>query len=316
MWRVFYCPDAGREAGMKYTKPALSFEQQADQLLSRGFEADRARLIETLSQVSYYRLTAYWHPFKRTDDTFAPGTSLDKIWRRYTFDRQLRLLVMDAIERVEVAVLRTLMVEQHVRKYGPFGYRDVKNFRPEFAGDAHRRMVDDIDHETSRSREPFVPHFLTKYSSEPGLPLWMAAEIASYGTLFTFYRFLNLPEQKQLASQVGLSANVLQSWLFCLNYIRNLCAHHSRLWNRELAIRPFVPDAKNNPEWHKPATPDNRRTFAVLTLLRWLLQKIAPQSHWADRLRELLKNYPGIPLNLVGFPAGWETSPIWSEKIK
>ena len=88
---------------MKYTKPALSFEQQADQLLSRGFEADRARLIETLSQVSYYRLTAYWHPFKRTDDTFAPGTSLDKIWRRYTFDRQLRLLVMDAIERVEVA---------------------------------------------------------------------------------------------------------------------------------------------------------------------------------------------------------------------
>lgn len=82
---------------------------------------------------------------------------------------------MDAIERLEVAVLRTLMVEQHVRKYGPFGYRDAKSFRPKFAGDAHRRMVNDIDHETSRNREPFVPHFLAKYSSEPGLPLWMAA---------------------------------------------------------------------------------------------------------------------------------------------
>lgn len=316
MWRVFYCPDAGGKAGVKYNKPALSFEQQADQLLSRGFQADRAQLIETLRRVSYYRLTAYWHPFKRPDDTFAPGTTLDKIWRRYTFDRQLRLLVMDAIERVEVAVLRTLMVEQHVGKYGPFGYRDARNFRPEFAGADHQRMVDELDDAMKRSREPFVDHFRTKYFSEPGLPLWMAAELASFGTLFTFYRSLHLPEQKQLAGQLGLPANVLQSWLFCLNYIRNLCAHHSRLWNRELSIRPLVPDLKNNPEWHQPAAPDNRRTFAVLTLLRWLLRKIAPQSRWADRLRELLNNYSDIPLNLVGFPAGWETSPVWNQKSK
>jgi abortive infection bacteriophage resistance protein len=134
---------------VKYTKPALSFEQQAGQLLNRGFQADRARLIETLSQVSYYRLSAYWHPSKRPDESFAPGTTLDKVWRRYTFDRQLRLLVMDAIERVEVVVLRTLMVEHHARKYGPFGYRDARNFRPEFAGLGHQRMVDEIDEATS-----------------------------------------------------------------------------------------------------------------------------------------------------------------------
>jgi hypothetical protein len=57
MWRVFYCRDCGGEYGVKYAKPALSFEQQADQLLNRGFQADRTRLIETLSRVSYYRLT-------------------------------------------------------------------------------------------------------------------------------------------------------------------------------------------------------------------------------------------------------------------
>ncbi len=311
MWRVFYCRDCVGEAGVKYAKPALSFEQQADQLLNRGFQADRARLIETLSRVSYYRLSAYWHPFKRPDESFAPGTTLEKVWRRYTFDRQLRLLVMDAIERVEVAVLRTLMVEHHARKYGPFGYRDARNFRPEFAGLDHQRMVDEIDQATSRSREPFVDQFRAKYTSEPGLPLWMAAEVASFGTLFTFYRYLHLPEQKQLSGQIGLPANVLQNWLFCLNYIRNLCAHHSRLWNRELGIRPLVPDRKNLPEWHVPMTPDNRRTFAVLTLLKWLLLRIAPQSQWANRLRELLKNYPDIPLNLAGFPSTWDTSPIW-----
>ncbi len=296
---------------MKYTKPALSFEQQADQLLNRGLRADRARLIETLTHVSYYRLSAYWHPFTRPDETFTPGTTLDRIWRRYTFDRQLRLLVMDAIERVEVAILRTSMVEHHARKYGPFGYRAAKNFRPEFAVPDYQRMLDEIDHATSRSREPFVDHFRTKYFSESGLPLWMAAEVASFGTLFTFFRYLHLQEQKYLSSQLGLPSNVLQSWLFCLNYIRNVCAHHSRLWNRELGIRPLVPDRRNAPEWHVPVTPDNRRMFVVLTLLRWLLRRIAPQSRWADRLRELLKAYAEIPLNLAGFPSAWDTSPIW-----
>lgn len=297
---------------MNYTKLALSFEQQADQLLKRGLQADRAKLIETLSRVSYYRLSAYWHPFKRADETFVPGTALEKIWRRYTFDRQLRLLVMDGIERVEIAVLRTIMVEQHARQYGPFGYRNAKNFRPEFAGPDHQRMVEEFDTAASRSRELFVEHFRVKYFSEPGLPLWMAAEIASFGTLFTFYRYLNLAEQKSLAAKLGLPANVLQSWLFCLNYIRNLCAHHSRLWNRELGIRPLIPDRKNAPEWHLPVTPDNRRTFAVLTLLQWLLRRIAPQSRWQHRLAELLTSYPDIPLNLAGFPQAWETSPIWT----
>src|SRR5205814_505216 len=108
-------------------------------------------------------------------------------------------------------------------------------------------------------------------------------EVASFGTMFTFYRHLHFLEQKSLAGQLGLPANVLESWLHCLNYIRNVCAHHSRLWNRELAIRPSIPDRRHAPEWHVPVTPDNRRAFAVLTMLRWLLLRIAPQSRWAGR---------------------------------
>ena len=305
MWRVFFF----RESQVKYSKPALTFEQQADQLLKRGLQAERDRLIEVLGRVSYYRLSAYWYPFRQPDSSFVPGTTLDSIWRRYTFDRQLRLLVMDAIERVEVAVLRTSMVEQHSRKYGPFGYRDEKAFRPEFSGRDHQRMVDEIDQATSRSREVFVAHFQSKYSSEPGLPLWMAAEVASFGTLFTFYRHLHFHEQKSLAARLGLPANVLQSWLLCLNYIRNLCAHHSRLWNRELAIRPLVP--RHDPHWHQPSTPDNRRIYVVLLLLQWLLRQTAPHSGWRNRLQGLLNEYADIPLSHAGFPTGWKQSPLW-----
>ena len=90
---------------MKYTKPALTFEQQADLLLTRGMTGDRAAVIQRLRVVNYYRLSGYWFPYRRLDDSFEPGTTFDTVWQHYVFDRRLRLLVMDAVERMEVAVL-------------------------------------------------------------------------------------------------------------------------------------------------------------------------------------------------------------------
>lgn len=301
---------------MNYTKAALSFAEQADLLIGRGLAAERAQLISTLERVSYYRLSGYWHPFRQADDTFAPGTTLEQVWRRYTFDRQLRLLVMDAVERVEVAVLRTRMVEHHARQYGPFGYVHAAAFRPEFSqpdnyGVVPRdRMLDEIDRATGQSREAFVAHFRAKYTSERDLPLWMAAEVASFGTLLTFFRYLNHAESRQLAAAYGLPGKVLQSWLFSLNYIRNLCAHHARLWNRELSIKPLIP--QNDPQWQVPAPPDNRRVYAVLCLLRAMQRHIAPQSGWHQRLGQLLAQYPDVPAAAMGFVAGWEHSPLWN----
>jgi abortive infection bacteriophage resistance protein len=170
-------------------------------------------------------------------------------------------------------------------------------------------MLKDIDQSAKRSREVFVKDYFAKYTSEPGLPLWMAAEVASFGNLFTFFRHIHYQEQKFLASQLAISAKVLENWLMCLNYVRNLCAHHSRLWNLELAIKPIVPD--NDPDWLSPVPLDNRWTYAALTVLRWLLRKIAPDSLWKDRLKELLLEYPDIPVSHAGFPDAWETSPIW-----
>ena len=109
---------------MKYEKPALTFAEQANRLLSRGLVADHNELVNILKAVSYYRLSAYWHTFRiegDPDDRLRPGTTLTMVWNRYVFDRQLRLLVMDAIERVEVAI-RTQIINRHVLNYGPFGY--------------------------------------------------------------------------------------------------------------------------------------------------------------------------------------------------
>lgn len=297
---------------MNYTKPPLTFERQAQRLLDRGMIApDRARLISHLSKVSYYRLSGYWHPFKQADDSFRPGTTFETIWERYVFDRQLRLLVMDAVERIEVAILRTQMVEYFTLRYGPFGYLDKANFNPKFSTDNHRRLLDDIKASTNQSKETFVDHFFKKYNSENDLPLWMAVEVMSFGNLFTFFRNLHHSDKQTLTQRIGVVPKVLDSWLHTFNYVRNLCAHHSRLWNRELAISPLIPDRHHQLQWHQPVKIDNKRVFAVLTISRYLLKQIAPQSKWQNRLNVLLNEHPTIPIAMMGFPANWQDCPIW-----
>lgn len=273
-------------------------------------------MVQRLSVVNYYRLSAYWYPFKIIDpvagtERFASNTTFETIWRRYTFDRQLRLLIMDALERVEVAVLRTRMVEQFTLLHGPFGYRDLKNFGPRFSKPDYRRLLNEIGDSVKRSKEEFVARFQRKYTSESSLPLWIAVEVMTFGHLFTFYRNLNRSEQQTLAHAFNLYPPVLESWLHTLNFIRNACAHHSRLWNRILPIRPQLPDQRHRPEWYSPVKFDNLHVFAVLTLLRYLLRFIESESGWQGRLESLLAEYPEIPLNWMGFPANWQDSPIW-----
>lgn len=302
---------------MKYNKPALSFDQQAQRLLDRGLiVADKATLVHHLSRVNYYRLSAYWYFFKRTDpvtgdEKFAPETHFDMIWRRYTFDRELRLLVMDAIEHIEVAILRTRMVEQFTLAHEPFGYCDPANFSPAFPTVEFNRLITDIDLAVKSSSEEFVTRFEGKYDEEPHLPLWMTSEVMTFGQLYTFYRNMHRHEQQMLATPFKISAQVLGSWLHTLNFVRNACAHHSRLWNRQLPIRPLIPYPKNNPDWHTPVTFDNRWMFATLTMMWYLLKIIHPQSDWRARFEKLLADYPEIPLNLMGFPANWHACRIW-----
>jgi abortive infection bacteriophage resistance protein len=106
---------------MEYLKSAISIEEQADLLLARGLILPREDLISKLGNVGYYRLSGYWYPFRTSDNKIVTGTTFEKIWNRYTFDRELRLLVLDGIERIEM-MLRASLVQFHAQEYGPFGY--------------------------------------------------------------------------------------------------------------------------------------------------------------------------------------------------
>jgi abortive infection bacteriophage resistance protein len=295
---------------MLYTKKPLTYEEQADQLLRRGLATDRGILIERLSAVNYYRLSGYLYPFRNTDDTFRKGTTLDIIWRRYTFDRRLRVHVMDAIERIEVSA-RTKQVYEHAHAFGSFGYTTPANL-PNLDHQSFGRFLSGIDNETSRSKETFISHFQQRYGDQHGWPpLWMATELMTLGTTLTLYRGAPDSVKKEVVRQYAQPEEVFESWLRALHAVRNICAHHARLWNRVLGVSPRIPRKNKNPDWHIPVQFSNNRIFAILTILKYLHDCTAPQSKWPQRMRELLDEYPDIPKADMGFPVNWEDCPIW-----
>lgn len=297
----------------KYTKKALPFPDQADLLLKRGLVGDRNELIQKLAAVNYYRLSAYWYTFRipgDPDDKLIPGTTLETVWKRYVFDRQLRLLVMDAVERVEVAI-RTQIVNRHVLEFGPFGYLDRASL-PGIGVDEHFTLLQKIRTEARNSREDFVRHYFGKYTLEHDLPLWMASELMTFGMLLTLFLGLKTKTKKDVAQHYGLTVPVLGSWMKTLNQVRNTCAHHARLWNKTFGVKAVMPDPGTHPDWHTPIVIAGDQTFGILTLLYYLLKQVAPQSQWKERFEGLLAQYPEIPIRFMGFPDNWQDSPLWT----
>jgi len=294
---------------MKYEKPALTFEEQADLLLSRGLIADRMELLARLRSVSYYRLSGYWYPFRLGDGTLRDGTTLAAVWSRYTFDRRFRLLVMDAIERVEICV-RTELVYCLAHEQGAFGYLDHANL-PNLSASKYDDFVRRVRDDYARSHEEFVEHFRAAYGAHhPCPPYWMVTELMTFGTLLTLFKGSPGSVKKHIAARFGVTDIVLESWLGSLNVVRNICAHHGRLWNKSLGFKPMIP--RRDDRWHQPVEVTDNRMFGVLTILKYLLDDIAPQSHWTSRLEDLYAEYPLVPKRSMGYPDNWRECPIWA----
>jgi abortive infection bacteriophage resistance protein len=311
---------------VRYQKPALTPEQQADLLLSRGLIGERDEIASRLRAVSYYRLSAYWHPFRTRDsEALVPGTTFTQVWNLYRFDRQLRLLVMDPIERIEVFV-RTQLALLHSAKYGPMGYANAANL-PQLRSGQHTAFIEKIEEEqarASRTAMEFVCHFEQKYTSEKYLPVWMAIELMSFGGTLTFFRGVERSLQNEIARPLGFNAQVLQSWLVSLGTFRNICAHHQRLWNRVVGYRPLIPS--HQPRWrgwknaiksqnsaHPQYLDDNTgRVGTLLIMLRHWMSVLSPDSDWHTNVRALFDEYPATMLEGIGLPAAWQTSVAWT----
>jgi abortive infection bacteriophage resistance protein len=296
---------------MEYTKPFLTFEQQADLLMNdRGMLADRADLIRHLQDVGYYRLSGYWHIHKkRGSDEFWEGTTFRRVWETYVFDRQFRLVVLDAVERVEV-YMRTQLAYLLAEQTGAFGFLDRANL-PRMSEERYEHFMDKCREAYGRARtgEPFAKHFNDKYGDHHDLPpYWMLVNVMDFGMVVTLYKGSPVPVRKQIADELGVSTKVLDSWLVTVNTVRNICAHHGRLWNRIIGNPPMIPYA---PEWHDPYEVKNDKMFGTLTVLSYLLERVAPDTHWRARLLDMVLGQTRRNQERMGFTGDWRECPLW-----
>ncbi|MHA3915193.1 Abi family protein [Halovulum sp. GXIMD14793] len=298
---------------MKFEKPAVSIDDQIELLKCRGMEiGDDVLAQHYLQFISYYRLRAYWLPFEvpaagNGDHAFCKGTAFEDVLALYIFDRELRLLVLDAIERVEVA-FRAQWAHHMAMSHGPHGYLEQRHYAHIAR---HAKAVADLSKEFNRSRDTFADHYRKKYSSPKLPPVWMAAEVMSFGLLSKFYSDLKLRAERQaIAKPFGLDEKVLASVAHHTSHVRNICAHHGRLWNKRFTVTMTAPRFPAKlPVAMRDADP--RYLHNTLVMLDYLLALIAPDNEWKKRLVALIDGCPLADPASMGFPAGWRTRAAW-----
>lgn len=289
-------------------KPWRSFEQQLDILSKRGMTIDdKDTALKYLRRIGYYRLSGYWYSFRQFKDDqsqqridqFVSGTHFKHIVDLYIFDKKLRLMALDALERIEVAVRvdiaytlgqrSPLAHEQADLLHGNFAKRVLKK-GPNAGQTQHQLWLGKHRQLLQRAkREPFIAHHNKYYSGN--IPIWVAIETWDFGCMSKLFAGMQHADKTVIAQRYGLTDAIqLEQWLRGLNFIRNVSAHHSRLWNTNILEQaaPVTLDV----HWSQllPYKP-----FFYFCIMQKMLRTICPQSTWGQRFKELLENFPNVP---------------------
>lgn len=310
-----------------YDTPALSHGDLVQRMMDRGLRiTDRQRAERYLRHVGYYRLSPYMIPFQVSDGshTFDHGTTFDAVLGLYVFDRKLRLLVLDALERIEVAI-RAAITDTMALQAGPFWYEDRVRFTDGAQHSALLALVRETAEaqlrrrpETERSRLAYpsaLEHYLRRYGQPDLPPSWIMIESLTIGQLERLYDNLaDRADRKAIAECVGTNEILLRSWLRTYVRVRNICAHHGRLWNVGLGVYLRIPTSPRIAWPHATGTvadTQQKRLYPVLVSLQSVLHTVSPRSTWGHRLSQLLADNPSVPLRAMGFPENWDQDRFW-----
>jgi abortive infection bacteriophage resistance protein len=284
--------------GSSMLKKPATYQEQIDKLREHGCVVDDVSYCEeVLSKISYYRLSAYFLPFRISDGRYKPGTDFVKVYNLYEFDRKLRRLIFSAIEELEV-YLRAQLSYYHSHKYGSDGYLNPANFSSRHN---HTRFTERIDELLkSNSNIAFVHHHMKHYDGR--LPLWALSELFTFGMLSYFYADMIASDQKKVAYNVfNTSVSNAKSWLYCCTDLRNLCAHYGRLYYSIFSAAPAkLPFVDKKIE---------RSLFAAIMALhalypdskKWNCEFMPQMTALFDKYAEV------IELRHISFPENWES---------
>ena len=304
----------GSEATSTFKKEHQSREKLIQILSERGLEIDdELAALEWLQKVGYYRLSGFGLQFRNQDedgnlvDTYKKGTRFEQLTDLYQFDRHLRLLVLDAIERIEIA-FRERLNDTMATRYGPHWFLNPKLFSKKTKKNSKQPLFDHQEflvktyEEARRNKESLsIKHYYTTYGDPPIPPCWMLADVLSMGNWSKAYGMLaEASDQKPVSKYFRASTPELTSWIHALTNLRNACAHHSRLWDRRFI---FCPSKKKN---LKNVLQSNDLLFAQIATVLYCLWSIEPESQWLEHLIQLIDKHPSVTLEPMGFPSDWK----------
>lgn len=299
-----------------FEKPSTLIPDQIALLQQRGLTINGNDMTNHyLAHVGYYRLSGYWQFLQknRVTHSFHTGTSFDQVIALYNFDRELRLLLLDAIERIEVS-FRAILINQMCNSFGPNWFTDSTLA---FNVQKKDEIIETINHELDRSGEEFIKHHDRKYGKAKHPPAWKTLQVLSFGTLSRIYGNIrkDIREKQIMAKVYGLPREEwLHSWMHALSVLRNYCAHHSRISYR---IVPFPPKGMRSSmfPWIKQipqiGSLQSQQLYYQLCIIRYLLYTASPGNDFGYKFMELLVKYPGIELDRMGFPENWDQEELW-----
>ncbi len=309
-------------AKIDYEKTPKTFPDQVQLLKSRGLIIqDEVKAARVLEMISYNRLSSFWYPLLKNpkeDEIFKEGSNFETIFRIYKFDSELRSITFKAIEQIEIA-FRTQLIYHLSHKYNSgFWYQEFEAFSsyPKYIN-----LLNKISNSIQTSRQEFIIKYSKRYNQHMP-PAWKSFEIITFRSLQTIYKNLkSAKDKKSISSRFGLNHQVFESWMDTLVYIRNICAHHTRLWNIILTISPtWLKSPKNKwvSRWENEQKNYNTndkilKIYACLCLTTYLLDHINPYHKFRTELSSLINEYQdSVDIAHMGFPENWKSEDLWN----
>lgn len=299
---------------MEYRKQHFTTKEHITLLKKRGLLiSDEERASRYLNTIGYYRLSAYFIPFEQSSNadnsrnhTFIAGTNFQQVLALYVFDRKLRLIVMEAIERIEVGIRARWANALSATTGDPHAFMHAKNFKDAWS---HQTQLAKVSGNLKRSNEIYIKHYINSYSQPHLPPIWAIVETLTFGELSQWLKNTrNNKIKKQIAREVGLpSVEILQSVMSCISLIRNICAHHGRLWNRKIVKQlPKIKCISMLQNQHRTNEELNNKLFNYLIVIAHMMKMIQPSTTWFNRLSNHIESLPQEQQSAMGFPNDWQ----------
>jgi abortive infection bacteriophage resistance protein len=295
-----------------YKQPALTLEQQIQSLKEKGLiitNVDEA--IYWLSHVSYFRLKNYTYTFKDyhgSDGNFVPNTTFQQVVDLYLFDRRLKLILFDAIEIIEVGI-KTLLSNTMSCAYSVHWYTDRSHFGDKFEFD---KFMASIQAECEQPEEPALLAYKKIYTDSPMPPSWMVMEFSTFGTISKIFEHTTARAEKlEICARFNIPDTILISWLHCFTFIRNKCAHHSRVVYRSVKHEPVLPSRRKHVFLKEVDEIERSSLYCVLCCMQYLVDKINRKSTFKHNLIALIRENQFIDYKKMGFTNNWRDEAIW-----